>query len=56
MVQMIIFLILAGDKEWSGELLSDVAVLLTTHGQGGSESQKIFLHDKQVLKTRGLRL
>jgi len=33
-VQMITFLILAGDQnEWSGQLLSDVAVLLTTDSQ-----------------------
>ena len=34
-VQMIIFLILAGDQaQWSGQLLADTALLLTTDTQG----------------------
>ena len=38
-VQMIIFLILAGDKtEWTGQLLADVAVLLTTDAQGEKQA------------------
>ena len=36
---MIIFLILAGDKtEWTGQLLADVAILLTTDAQGETKA------------------